>query len=347
MPSVLDLFCGSGGMSFGFESAGYKIIAGVDNDKKAIETFELNHKGSIGICSDITQISYIEDIRSKINEEIDVIIGGPPCQGMSLSGPRRFDDPRNILYQSYIRLVEEIRPKAFVIENVPGLTRLFNGQIRESILERLRTLGYNVEYRILLASDYGVPQKRSRIVFVGLRDGNFDFEIPKNPVVTTEMAISDLPSLENEFGQDFVKYSNLPQNSFQELMRKGSNGIQGHVAAKHSEKVKEIISHVPDGGNYKNLPDEFINTRNFHVAWTRFPSNKPAPTIDTGHRHHFHYLYNRVPTVRECARLQSFPDRFIFLGNKTQQFRQVGNAVPPLMAQSIAEHLLKYLESER
>ncbi len=110
--------------------------------------------------------------------------------------------------------------------------------------------------------------------------------------------------------------------------------------------MKKIISLVPDGGNYKDLPEEYVHSRNFHVAWTRFASDKPAPTIDTGHRHHFHYQYNRVPTVRECARLQSFPDDFVFLGNKTQQFRQVGNAVPPLMAQCIAEQLKKLLGSE-
>ena len=126
-------------------------------------------------------------------------------------------------------------------------------------------------------------------------------------------------------------------------MRKRSKKVYNHIAAKHSERIKKIISMVPDGCNYKSLPAEYQNTRNFHVAWTRFASNKPAPTIDTGHRHHFHYKYNRVPTVRECARLQSFPDDFIFLGTKTQQFRQVGNAVPPLMAEAIAKCVSKTL----
>ena len=129
-------------------------------------------------------------------------------------------------------------------------------------------------------------------------------------------------------------------------MRKRSKVVKNHIAATHSDKVKNIISMVPDGGNYKDLPEPYRSSRNFHVAWTRFNSQKPAPTIDTGHRHHFHYKYDRVPTVRECARLQSFPDDFIFLGNKTQQFRQVGNAVPPLMAQAIAQQLLKFITKE-
>lgn len=343
--NVIDLFCGCGGLSYGFERAGYNILLGIDNDKKALETFELNHKGSKSICGDITQITYEKDIKPLIGQkEIDVIIGGPPCQGMSLSGPRKFEDPRNKLYLSYIRLVEEIRPKAFVIENVPGLVGLFGGQIKDSILEKFTNLGYNIQFKILCAADYGVPQSRRRVVFVGIKEGKFEYPQISQDIVTCKMALSDLPTLENELGSDEMEYMTEPQNSYQRLMRERSVIVKNHIAANHSEKVTKIISLVPDGGNYKDLPEEYINSRNFHVAWTRFASNKPAPTIDTGHRHHFHYKYNRVPTVRECARLQSFPDDFIFLGNKTQQFRQVGNAVPPLMAQKIAEALLETLK---
>ena len=343
--NAIDLFCGSGGLSYGFEKAGVHILLGIDNDKMALNVFEHNHNGAVSICGDITSLSY-SDIKDKIGEQkIDIIIGGPPCQGMSLSGSRKFDDPRNKLYLSYIRFVEEIRPKAFVIENVPGLVSLFEGKIKDSIIERLTALGYKVQYKILCAADYGVPQSRRRVIFVGLRDREFDFNsITKKTMVTCEMALSDLPPLIDTLGIDPATYETAPQNEYQKLMRINSDAVKNHIAASHSEKVKHIISLVPDGGNYKVLPEEYINSRNFHVAWTRFRSDKPAPTIDTGHRHHFHYKYNRVPTVRECARLQSFPDNFIFEGNKTQQFRQVGNAVPPLMAQAIAEALLKCLE---
>lgn len=342
--AAIDLFCGCGGLSYGFEKAGIDILLGIDNDKTALEVFEKNHKNTKSICGDITQISY-ENIKNIIGEQtIDLIIGGPPCQGMSLSGPRKFDDPRNKLYLSYIRLVEEINPKAFVIENVPGLVSLFKGQIKDSIISKFEKMGYTVKYKILCAADYGVPQNRKRVIFVGLKNGSFDFDkIKHKDLVTCEMALSDLPPLIDELGEEISDYEFNPVNSYQELMRINSDKVHNHVAASHSEKVKKIISLVPDGGNYKDLPEEFINTRNFHVAWTRFRSDKPAPTIDTGHRHHFHYKYNRVPTVRECARLQSFPDDFIFKGNKTQQFRQVGNAVPPLMAQAIAEEVVKYL----
>ncbi|MEE0929815.1 MAG: DNA cytosine methyltransferase [Acutalibacteraceae bacterium] len=342
--NAIDLFCGCGGLSYGFECSGVNILLGIDNDEMALKVFERNHKNAKSICGDITEINY-SDIKKVIgNQKIDLIIGGPPCQGMSLSGPRKFDDPRNKLYLSYIRLVEEIKPKAFVIENVPGLVSLFKGQIKENILYRLTALGYKVDYRILCAADYGVPQNRKRVVFVGLRDKFFDFDsIIKKDIVTCEMALSDLPPLIDVLGEDPNEYDLASQNHYQKLMRERSNVVRNHVAAAHSEKVKSIIALVPDGGNYKDLPAEFKSTRNFHVAWTRFRSDKPAPTIDTGHRHHFHYKYNRVPTVRECARLQSFPDDFIFMGNKTQQFRQVGNAVPPLMAQAIAEALISHL----
>lgn len=343
--NVIDLFCGCGGLSYGFEKAGYNILLGIDNDSKALETFELNHKDAKSICGDITTITYENDIKPFTGDkQIDVIIGGPPCQGMSLSGPRRFEDPRNRLYLSYIRLVEEIKPKAFVIENVPGLVGLFNGKIKDSIIGKFTDMGYNIQYRILCAADYGVPQSRRRVVFVGLRKGEFIYPEPANDIVTCEMALSDLPALENDIGAEQSEYISAPQNEYQELMRRNSDKVRNHIAANHSEKVKKIISLVPDGGNYKDLPEEYINSRNFHVAWTRFASQKPAPTIDTGHRHHFHYKFNRVPTVRECARLQSFPDDFIFLGNKTQQFRQVGNAVPPLLAQCIAKSLKEQIK---
>lgn len=343
--NVIDLFCGCGGLSYGFEKAGYNILLGIDNDKMALKTFEYNHHNSKSICGDITQIGYKEIKKVIGNKKIDVIIGGPPCQGMSLSGPRQFDDPRNKLYLSYIRLVNEIRPKAFVIENVPGLISLFGGQIKENIITKFSQMGYDIKYKIVCSADYGVPQMRKRVIFVGVKGKN-DFVYPKENknYVTCEMALSDLPSLVDAIGEEHMDYVKQPQNNYQKLMRFNSFEVLNHIAANHSEKVKHIISLVPDGGNYKNLPEEYRLSRNFHVAWTRFNSQKPAPTIDTGHRHHFHYKYNRVPTVRECARLQSFPDDFVFWGNKTQQFRQVGNAVPPLMAQAIAEQLKLVIE---
>ncbi|CBH20438.1 Cytosine-specific methyltransferase [Acetoanaerobium sticklandii] len=343
--NLIDLFCGCGGLSYGFEQAGFNVLLGIDNDKAALETFKLNHKNSKTICGDIREITF-DEINNVIgNKKIDLIVGGPPCQGMSLSGPRKFEDPRNELYLSFIRLVKEIQPKAFVIENVPGLVSLFKGKIKDSIIEKFSEMGYKVRFEIMCASDYGVPQSRKRVIFVGHQDKEFEFPEKMNTYVTCEMALSDLPPLEDCLGNEESPYYKDPQNDYQQIMRQHSSILRNHIAAKHSEQVKHIISLVPDGGNYKDLPIEYKNTRKFNVAWTRFNSKKPAPTIDTGHRHHFHYKYNRVPTVRESARLQSFPDDFVFLGNKTQQFRQVGNAVPPIMAQILGEKIKNLLKN--
>lgn len=342
--NVLDLFSGAGGLSYGFEMVDYDVLLGIDNDEAALNTFKLNHKNSEVLNCDITKVSFNDHIKPLINEkEIDVVVGGPPCQGMSLSGPRKFEDPRNELYLSYIRLVDEIRPKAFVIENVIGIVSLFKGKIKDNIIAKFTEMGYEVQFKTLVASDYGVPQKRKRVFFIGTQKPGFVYPENKNNIVTTEMAISDLPTLETELGELESDYLTKPQNEYQALMRRKSKKVYNHIAANHSQRVRETIALVPDGGNYKDLPVELRETRKFNVAWTRFPRNKPSPTIDTGHRHHFHYKFNRVPTVRESARLQSFPDHFIFTGNKTQQFRQVGNAVPPLMASVLAKQLLSFL----
>jgi len=347
--NVIDVFCGCGGLSYGFIQAGFNVLLGIDNNAYAVESFTNNHYGAKAICGDISQITYDKDIKPLIGKKaIDIVIGGPPCQGMSLSGFRKLEDPRNRLYLSFIRLVSEIKPKAFVIENVPGLVGLYKGAIRDSIIEEFSNLGYTVKYQVVCAVDYGVPQRRNRVFFIGIR-GNvngFEFPLAYDNEVTCEQALSDLPPLIDTLGEIEQLYDTEPQNDYQRRMRKGSQLVKNHIAAAHSDSVRSIIALVPDGGNYKDLPEEYRNTRNFNVAWTRFSRNKPAPTIDTGHRHHFHYEYNRVPTVRECARLQSFPDSFTFYGNKTEQFKQVGNAVPPLMAQAIAEALKVYLEKE-
>ena len=347
MYNLIDLFCGCGGLSAGFQMAGYNTILGLDNDKEALKSFKNNHVDANIVCGDITKIPSSE-IMGITKKDIDIVIGGPPCQGMSISGPRKLHDPRNRLYLSFIRVVADLQPKAFVVENVPGLVGLFNGIIKDSIVSEFNSMGYTVNYKIINAADFGVPQIRKRVFFVGLR-GSKTYLFPKgthngeNLWVTAEQAVSDLPLLEDTLGNEIEHYVSEPQNEYQEYCRKNSSVIYNHQATSHTEKTKNIISLVPEGCNYKELPIEYIDTRNFHVAWTRYHSKKPASTIDTGHRHHFHFKCNRVPTVRENARFQSFPDDFVFSGNRTEQYRQVGNAVPPLLAKAIAEELLKYL----
>lgn len=349
----LDLFCGAGGLSCGFHMAGIKTVVGIDFDKAAIDTFNRNNLGK-GIVADLETISS-EEIKKQCGGYVDMIAGGPPCQGMSLSGPRKEEDKRNRLYKSFVRIVKDLSPRVVLLENVPGMVSLFGGKIKDAIMEEFSSLGYQMQYKIMRASDYGVPQHRRRVVFVGIKKGTFEYppitftETPdllnQKKMVSCSEALSDLPTLSTTdyLGEDIQQYTTSPQNEFQKLMRNNSKVVRNHIAAAHSDYVRHIISLVPAGGNYHSLPPELQSSRNFHVAWTRFPDDAPAPTIDTGHRHHFHYKECRVPTVRECARLQSFPDDFIFYGNKTQQFRQVGNAVPPLMAKALGEAIRRAL----
>ena len=359
--NVVDLFCGCGGFSKGFQQAGFNVRFGIDNWQDALVTYQKNFPNAVVLNEDITRVSgkQIIDMCGMQADEVDVIIGGPPCQGFSVSGKRMIDDERNVLYKSFVDLVSEIRPKVFVMENVPGLVRLFNGKVGEQVLEDFTGIGYTVKQQILSADNYGVPQQRKRVFFVGLnnekfsRPDSFIYPTPTTgigemiPAISCKEAISDLDFVPDDkvLGED-IPYEIPARNSYQKMMRDGSNSILNHSITLHKEKTKEIIAMVPDGGNYKDLPEELWSTRKVHIAWTRMDSKKPCFTIDTGHNHHFHYRANRVPTVRESARIQSFPDTFEFVGIKTSQLKQVGNAVPPLLAKAIAENIIKVLEEE-
>jgi DNA (cytosine-5)-methyltransferase 1 len=336
---VLDLFCGCGGLSLGLEQAGFQISLGVDIWNDALETFQHNHRGSKAIRADLSNLNF----DSLGLEQVDVIVGGPPCQGFSISGRRDPNDPRNKLYTGFVNAVKAYNPKAFIMENVPNLASMNGGRIKDTIVSEFESLGYTISYKKILASEYGIPQNRRRFILVGLRNGqefSFPEETHTNKKITCEEAISDLP----EFSvTDGSKYKEQPNSDYQRIMRLNSSGVFNHQITNHTEKTVKTISLVPDGGNYKDLPDELKSSRKVNIAWTRFSSKKPSFTIDTGHRHHFHYEFNRVPTVRESARLQSFPDNFIFLGSKTSQYKQVGNAVPPLLGKALGEKLVHFL----
>jgi len=353
--AVVDLFCGAGGMSLGFAAAGFNISLGVDDDSDALQTFSNSHPEASVISKDIELVSASEISEAVAKEPVDVVIGGPPCQGLSQSGRRDYSDPRNRLFLSFVKITKCLRPTAFVLENVPGSVMLYEGRIKRLIKRKFEAIGYRVSVGTLTAANFGVPQMRKRVFFVGLNNHSEPFLFPHavnfetqtiingNRWVTCSEAIHDLPSLEGEIGEAMQKYPGPPRNKYQKLMRSGSKYLFNHIATIHTEKVKKIISLVPEGGDYRDLPQQYRDTRNFHDAWKRYDGDKPAPTIDTGHRHHFHYAYNRVPTVRESARLQSFPDKVIFFGNKHQQYSQVGNAVPPLLAKAVADELANFV----
>lgn len=349
--TVLDLFSGAGGLSRGFLDAGYDVVLGVEFDDMALKTFKENHGNSDILKLDLfnhDNISIIEEYLNNKGITLDVLVGGPPCQGFSLAGPRDMNDKRNTLYTAMVKVAERIKPRAVVLENVPGLLHLNNGAAANRIICDFSELGYNIVPKILYAPDYGVPQIRKRVFFVGLLNSTNSFEFPQEVLdsehyITCEEAISDLPSLEGIIGEEVQEYPCKAMNEYQKLMRRNSTRIYNHIGTIHDPKTLKFIAMVPEGKNYRSLPQEYEGIYKYHEALTRYHSKRPSLTINTGHRSHFHYKYNRIPTVRESARLQSFPDDFIFYGNKSQQYKQVGNAVPPLLGYHVAIQLKKYL----
>lgn len=349
---VLDLFSGCGGFSYGFQEAGFEIVLGVDNVKVALDTFKYNHTDSEVFVKDLSCEDNIQEIVDFLDKKngVDIIIAGPPCQGFSLTGSRNENDKRNKLFYSVFKIAQllKTKPKAIIIENVPGLATLYKGKARIEIEKKFMENGYIQNSEIIYAPDFGIPQIRKRLFFVGLLEKYGKFEFPnkilsQDNYVTCEEAISDLEHSENSMGSEILEYSCEPLSQYQQNMRKNSKYIRNHIGTIHTDLVISVISQVPEGGNHKDLPKGVGESRKFNEAWTRYHSKKPSKTIDTGHRNHFHYKFNRVPTVRENARLQSFPDNFIFLGTKTEQYRQVGNAVPPLLGYHIANKLKEVL----
>lgn len=357
MTKVLDLFCGAGGLSLGFKMAGYEIIGGIDFDQQAIETHKENFKSKYDFCGDISNIKD-EFIFDNFKNKVEVVIGGPPCQGFSTANmwqKNNEEDSRNKLFFEFIRFVRIIQPKVFVMENVRGILTKDNGYVKDTMLRIMDELGYNMNVKVLLASDYGVPQKRMRAFFVGIRkdlNKTFNFEkLVKKKLVTVEEAIGDLEEFElikDEINLESVlNFKEVYLSEYQKIMRKKSNGIvTSHNIKYPQEKVQERIKHVPQGGNWKDVPEELwdtIRVNRHSSAYRRLNSKEVSITIDTGHMNYFHYKFNRVPTIRESARLQSFPDDFVFKGTQGARFRQVGNAVPPLLSKAIAKALKIYL----
>lgn len=341
---IIDLFCGCGGLSKGFEMAGFEVCYAVDMWKDAINTYNHNHTSPVAHCEDIHNLT--TDVLTELKKKKNVVgvVGGPPCQGYSTVGTRDVNDPRNHLYLEYCRVVETVMPEFFLIENVKGLLTLSNGAFRDDIISRFEKLGYSVSYKVINAADFGVPQNRERVFFVGLKNGTFQFPTPYGYKVTCLEALGDLPELTETNGEDTNHYYVCaPQNSYQQLMRKNSEIIYNHQWTSHSEQTRRIISMIPDGGKIKDLPREYWEIRKYNKAFERMSSVRQSNTVDTGHRNYFHYSANRIPTVRENCRLQSFFDDFIVLGSKTSQYKQIGNAVPPLLAYAIAQAIMAQL----
>lgn len=341
---IIDLFCGAGGLSLGFERQGFESVLAIDMWSNAIDTFNNNRNSKVGVVKDIAQVDE-KFIKEYVDEPVSGVIGGPPCQGFSLAGRRCEDDERNKLYKEYFKTLSIINPDFFVIENVTGILSMKNGGVKDDIIRQAKKIGYNVYMDKLVASDYGVPQNRVRVFFIGVKKnldkGKFEFPKKFNYKVNCEDAISDLPSLENN--DDPSKYKNAPTSKYQKAMRKKSDKVYNHEQTFHTEETKKLISHVPEGGSIKDLPENLRGNRKYSSLLRRMNSKSQSNTIDTGHRTYFHYKENRILSVREAARIQSFPDNYIFSGSKVNQYKQVGNAVPPLLAEQVAKAIIDYL----
>ncbi len=382
--SMIDLFAGAGGLSEGLREAGFHALYANEIKKRYSETYALNHPNTIIDPKDIRKVD-ARAIRKRLKikrDQLDLIAGGPPCQGFSINAPvRSANDERNHLFREFLRFVDEFYPRAVLIENVPGLVSFEGGQTLQAILTILNKHGYEADVRILYAPHYGVPQTRWRTVIIGVRGGisvakafpeptynapirvNFTSrfagrnlvclpaKVQLPPYISVKDAIDDLPILANgEAGAKMKKYRTQPQNNFQRAMRAGSGGVANHEAARLSKINLERVLHIPPGGNWTDIPPHLLPLgmkrarRSDHTKrYGRVVPDGLASTILTKCDPHwgayFHYNQDRAFTVREAARIQTFPDTFHFVGSRVEQYEQVGNAVPPLLAAAIGRSL--------
>ena len=371
----MDLFSGCGGLTKGFSMAGIRSIFASDIDENCEKTFKRNFPDVPFLCGDITQITKEEVDKLIGNVRPDIIIGGPPCQGFSLANKRRnkvADDPRNRLFYGFVKFIKWYSPRAFVMENVKGLLSMKNGQVLKTILEEFGNAGefggYDLAYGVLLASDFGVPQNRERVIIIGTRhDLGLRPSLPE-PIqldhkITVDEAISDLPQIESSQGTEVMDYTVEPQNDYQRMMRHNMQYVTNHIAMHHTPRLIERFRAIKPGQSLidvwethgavkRGAPGEKSNIK-FSQNNQRLFGNLPAPTIAASFQSNFiHPHLNRNFTAREGARLQSFPDDFIFEGMRTKmswekglsQYQQIGNAVPVLMAKAIGEKVKELIQ---
>ncbi|WP_040483838.1 DNA cytosine methyltransferase [Lyngbya aestuarii] len=313
--TFIDLFSGAGGFTQGLVQAGFQAIASVENNPIASATHVKNFPDCNHFCGNIEEFNPAEWLRKIDNPEVHLVVGGPPCQGFSVAGKRKADDPRNYLFLEFIRVVEAVRPWYIIMENVPGILTMKGGTVKRSIFEKFKAIGYNnISVAILESAAYGVPQIRPRAIFIANRFGMLN-PYPKpqllpDEYIPIESAISDLP-----------EYTPIPEIN--------------HQWTRHSPEYMERIAQVPPGGSlYKSYADAFKR---------QYPG-KPSMTVKENHGGtHIHPYLNRVISAREMARLQTFPDTFIFEGTMKKAMWQIGNAVPPRLAECIGYALLPYL----
>lgn len=363
---IIDLFAGVGGISSGFKRAGFEVIAANEYKPEIANTYIKNHPGTRMIISDITKVKSKDLLNGKY--DIDVIVGGPPCQGFSMAGRRIrggegafLNDPRNELFKEFVRIVKEIKPKVFVMENVAAMLNIHGGAVKDEIIKKFKEIGYETRVHVLLAAEYGVPQMRKRAVFIGNRIGvNPEEFFPekthgpnnKKPYVTIADSIFDLPKIESGLGKFESEYGPTKKLTEYQKERRGKNKkLHNHQATQHDPRIIEMLKNIKEGEGRSSLPKE-LQTKSVHSgAFGRLDKNKPAYTITTRFDtpsvgRVTHPSQHRALTPREAARIQSFDDDFVFYGSKSSVGIQIGNSVPPLLAQAIAIKIRKILNKK-
>ena len=349
---ILDLFCGAGGFSYGMHKNNhFTTVVASDFNEKAADTFAFNMPEASVIVGDIKDHEIKNQIIERSKERgVNMIIGGPPCQGFSMKGKKLgLNDERNFLFREYLSVVEALSPEVFVIENVKSLLSTAGGWFREEILAYIQKLGYSVKYGVLNAKDFGVPQSRERAIFICSKSKTINLPTGKGVLTTVRDAISDLAYLESGEGEEVSRYLMQPQSDYQRCMRNESGILYNHVASKHSDLALEKLRMIPSERGKEFLPEELLGRQKFHTTWGRLTWDGVSPTIDTrfdtpSNGTNSHPELNRAITPREAARLQSFGDDFVFKGSKFYIRTQIGNAVPPLMAYAIANAIWKEYE---
>lgn len=346
----MDIFSGAGGLSLGAEMAGITVRYAIEINKSAAYTYKKNHPETSVLCEDITKLDPKKIVGEK---ELFIIMGGPPCQGFSMSNTvnRNMDNPKNQLFREFVRFVKELNPTWFVFENVWGLTKINNGETKKVIEQCFEELGYTVSSKVLWASDYGVPQNRNRFFLIGNKNGiKFTFPAPFTYKVTVEEAIGDLPELKNGDSYASLPYA-IPRNQtckYAQLMRKKSKKAKQNYVSLNNDLVIERYKYIKQGQNWKAIPDflmqNYADKKRTHSGiYKRLIADQPSVVISNYRKSMLIHPYqDRGLSVREAARIQSFPDDFIFEGSISHIQQQIGNAVPPLLAKAVVEKILTY-----
>jgi len=352
---ILDMFAGAGGISCGLEQIeGFKTVLATDFNEPALKTFKYNHPDAECVLGDITDINIKEKVVNLSKKfKVNMIVGGPPCQGFSNKGKKLgLADERNFLFLEYIDMVEKIKPEIFIIENVKNMVSCADGYFINEIVTTFKNMGYNIDYRILNASNFGVPQTRERTIIIGSKSFKFDFDDltqEEYKKVTVRDAISDLSYLNSGEGNMVSEYKNNSESDYQKMLRNvNDNKLYNHKATNHSDIALKKLALIPPEGNKSDLPKELHGNQKFKTTWSRLEWDKQSPTIDTrfdtpSNGKNSHPYLDRSITPREAARIQSFPDGYRFLGRKTEICKQIGNAVPPLLAKAIGKAIMRQI----